>query len=45
MYTVFNKYTIKNRILPHHSKAKRGYVKSCFIEVREFGIRRNSKEP
>lgn len=34
MYTVLDKDTIKNEILPHLSKAKRGYVtQSCLIEV------------
>ena len=34
MYTVLDKDTIKNKILPHLSKAKRGYVtQSCLIEV------------
>ena len=34
MYTVLDKDTIKNEILPHLSKAKRGYAtQSCLIEV------------
>ena len=34
MYAVLDKDTIKNEILPHLSKAKRGYVtQSCLIEV------------
>ena len=34
MCTVLDKDTIKNEILPHLSKAKRGYVtQSCLIEV------------
>ena len=34
MYTMLDKDTIKNEILPHLSKAKRGYVtQSCLIEV------------
>ena len=34
MYTVLDKDTIKNEILPHLSKTKRGYVtQSCLIEV------------
>ena len=34
MYTVLDKDTIKNEILPHLSKAKRGYVtQTCLIEV------------
>ena len=33
MYTVLDKDTIKNEILPHLSKAKRGYAtQSCLIE-------------
>ena len=34
MYAVLDKDTIKNEILPHLSKAKRGYVtQSCLIDV------------
>lgn len=34
MYPMLDKDTIKNGILPHLSKAKRGYVtQSCLIEV------------
>ena len=34
MYTMLDKDTIKNEILPHLSKAKRGYAtQSCLIEV------------
>lgn len=34
MYAVLDKDTIKNEILPHLSKAKRGYVtQSCLIEI------------
>ena len=34
MYPMLDKDTIKNEILPHLSKAKRGYVtQSCLIEV------------
>ncbi len=34
MYAVLDKYTIKNEILPHLSKVKRGYAtQSCLIDV------------
>ena len=42
MYTVLDKDTIKNEILPHLSKAKRGYVtQSCLIEVVNGGCKRH----
>lgn len=44
MYAVLDKDTIKNEILPHLSKAKRGYVtQSCLIDVINAMSYTNSK--